>query len=648
MLRRSWLLVLLLLGVLIFPSNSSAQNTPPISIDVVAGYGDAFRSGDWFPITVTITNNAQDLSPAILEWAFANQNARQFFRQTIDLPRGSSKQVTFAGTTTSFSRNGELRLIDPNSGNVLLSQTVSLRHNDVYQYMIGFLSSDSGLLGRLQNQSFGANDPRSISTMALDPAHFPHDATLLFGLDTIVVHDINMGEWSQEQRDALRNWVQLGGKLIVSGGVAASQNMIGLEDLLPVQLGSLQSNSSLESLTSFSQRRNIAPPASSTTNQVSVREGAQILTDDQLVVEQRVGMGEVIFLAFDADVLQGWDAELNFWLNLLSLNQEFLRPFQNFELSMQSVDNAFSLPQLQLPGFFPLFCYIGLYIFAIGPLNYLVLRKLGRPNLAWATIPAVTLLFAVGTYGYGLLLRGTKPIVFQVSVLQGVEGGRNVYSRSTVGLFSPQRREFDVALPTQSFVKAENDFGFSSSISTVTWDDQATRLDNVLVDVSSINSYTVEKFIPSAIQVSSNVQIEDLEYNSDRILNGVIRGELTNTGSLRLKQAMIVGADSSCILGDLEPGQTVEIDCSMLKDNFPYNSGLDETETFKYNTILGSFFGQNWTFTNLNQITRDGIIDPSSAYLMGWVDEASIDVKINGSSADQVATSLYVIRLNGQ
>lgn len=648
MLRRSWLLVLLLLGVLIFPSNSSAQNTPPISIDVVAGYGDAFRSGDWFPITVTVTNNAQDLSPAVLEWVFASQGERRVFRQTIDLPRGSSKQISFAAISSGFIRNGDLRLIDPNTDVVLVSKSVSLRHNDDYQFMIGFLSSDSGLLGRLQNQSLGANDPRSISTMALDPALFPNDATLLFGLDIIVVHDINMGEWSQEQQNALRNWVNQGGKLIVSGGAAASQNMVGLEDLLPVKLGALESNSSLGSLLDFVQKGNNDPPAATTSNQVSLEANAQTLTDDQLIVERRVGMGDVIFVAFDVDVLQGWDFELDFWLKLLLHNQEFLRPFQHLEHSMQSVDNAFSLPQLQLPGFFPLFCYIGLYIFAIGPLNYLVLRKLRRPNLAWATIPAITFLFAVGTYGYGIILRGTKPIVFQVAVLQAVEGQTDVYARSSVGLFSPQRREFDIAFPAHSFVKAENDFGFSGSTFTVNWDDQATRLDDVLVDVSSINSYSIERFIPSSVQVSSQVAVENLRYNSDQILDGVIRGELTNTGSILLKQALIVGGDSSCKLGDLEPGQTVAIDCSLKQANFPYNSELEETDTFQYNTILSSFFSRNWSFVNVNQLSRNGILDPTSAYLLAWVDEASIDVQIDGSSAEQVATSLYVIRLNGQ
>lgn len=648
MLRRSWLIAILVLGMLLLPSTSSAQNPPLISVDITAGYDNAYRSGDWFPIVVTVTNSGQDISPAILEWSFTNQNNRDVFRQTIDLPRGSSKQVSFAAITQGFARNGQLRVIDAKNQKVLLEQVVSLRHNDDYQFMLGLLSSDSGLLGRLQNQAIGGNDPRSITTIALDPASFPNDASLLFGLDTIVVHDLNMSEWSQEQRNALRDWVEQGGQLVVSGGAAASHNILGLEELLPAQIGALQPNTPLASLSQFSQRPDIDPPSATTSNQVSLAERATALTSDRLVVERRVGMGDVIFVAFDVAALQGWEAEIDFWLNLLSYNQPFLRPFRNTQLSMSDVDRAISLPELELPGFFPLFCFISLYIFVIGPLNYLILRKIRRPNLAWITIPAITFLFAAGTYGYGILLRGTKPIVFQISVLQGVEGGENAYVQSAVGLFSPQRRQFDLAFPSQSLVRAEYYFDFSETKFTLDWDESATRIDDVLVDVSSISSYRIEKFLPSVAQVRSDVRIDNLEYDTDAIIDGVIRGEVTNTSSITLKDSMVVAGDSSCLLGDLAPGQTQSIDCSLKQHNFPYQTNAGDTDTFDRAEIIRNVFGRNWSAVNINQLTREGISDPTSAFLIAWVDEPTLDIQINGSTANQAATSLYVIRLNGQ
>ena len=45
---------------------------------------------------------------------------------------------------------------------------------------------------------------------------------------------------------------------------------------------------------------------------------------------------------------------------------------------------------------------LGAYILLIGPINYLVLRRLDRREWAWVTMPVLIVVFAVGAYGFGI------------------------------------------------------------------------------------------------------------------------------------------------------------------------------------------------------------------------------------------------------
>ena len=72
--------------------------------------------------------------------------------------------------------------------------------------------------------------------------------------------------------------------------------------------------------------------------------------------------------------------------------------------------NAVSqLASLALPPIGGLIAILGGYILLIGPLNYLVLKRLDRRELAWITMPVLIAVFAVSAYGFGTALRGTRP-----------------------------------------------------------------------------------------------------------------------------------------------------------------------------------------------------------------------------------------------
>src|SRR6185503_17256369 len=59
-------------------------------------------------------------------------------------------------------------------------------------------------------------------------------------------------------------------------------------------------------------------------------------------------------------------------------------------------------------------------------------------------IPAITLVFSGGAYGYGMHIRGDDLILNQITLVQSV--GDRARVRSFAGIFSPRTQSYDIAV----------------------------------------------------------------------------------------------------------------------------------------------------------------------------------------------------------
>src|SRR3989304_2966027 len=84
------------------------------------------------------------------------------------------------------------------------------------------------------------------------------------------------------------------------------------------------------------------------------------------------------------------------------------------------------------------------YIVLIGPVNYLVLRRLDRREWAWLTMPLLIVVFSAGAFGLGRLLKGSDAVVNEIAIVRGAAGAGSGLGPVYVGVFSPTRRTFDV------------------------------------------------------------------------------------------------------------------------------------------------------------------------------------------------------------
>ena len=118
---------------------------------------------------------------------------------------------------------------------------------------------------------------------------------------------------------------------------------------------------------------------------------AQVLIQESgvpILARHRHGAGVVDYLAVDPGIepYQSWADRNSFWVALVTTTDQEPAWLSGVVNNGAGANAANMIKGLRLPDVFQLCGFLALYIIAVGPLNYLVLKRLGRREWAWLTI----------------------------------------------------------------------------------------------------------------------------------------------------------------------------------------------------------------------------------------------------------------------
>jgi hypothetical protein len=629
--------LLVLLGCLSLPPLPTYQQPQvlhaqgqgsPISFTVDAGFQGYYRLYSWFPVHFTIENDGPDIQ-GILEWNFPDSSTNMLFQREIELPRGSRKQVTMFVLTQNSPRIGQASLKEKN--NVLVKQSFQLNYLDLNQFTVGVVSTNATLLNSLTGMSI----PKRTQTVVLHltPDDLVDNPQAMTTFDVLFLHDVTTADLHQAQLDALRHWVLLGGQLVVSGGVHAGQTSSGLSDMLPVTVGNLTNDVSLASLTELLDTSQTAAPIPTdvTISQVQLRDKAQTLDSQSLLTTRTLGNGQVIFSAFDLGALRAWINEPELWSQVLWNTVRF-DPTLSYVWYQNLLLDIVQLAILRLPSFWTLLIFILSYIVIIGPLNFFILHRIKRVELAWITIPVLVLFFVFGTYGGSFLVRGNTPELLHVSIVQGFEGEQWGQETTHMGIFSPKRQAYTVSFPHDTLACIYDMESFSRN-KIIRWNEEKTTLPNFLVDVSSLRTVVLERPLS---QMPWRVE------SSLEIVRGELVGNVKNVGDISLTDALLVYGNSVQELGTIQPGKEADVKLDRDLFNFPFGANASTEGDFNRQEMLYRISESD------SYSVRDLSTLKSGVYLMAWGEKQMIDVQIDAFPINHHRLVLTIIRLDVQ
>ena len=297
---------------------------------------------------------------------------------------------------------------------------------------------------------------------------FPDRWIGLSMLDALVVHDVAFDELTPDQGRALSEYVRMGGTLVLGPGVTKGWfSHPVLSSFVPIRAGEPRLVPNLPELNAVHGKFRNAEPFL-----VHPLQNGEPFKDRRFgreIVQFSTGFGRVFVLSFDIlrAPLDTWTGRRALWTDLIGAMprwfQEDRGAFPIAATAQQRMDLFSQMARLinPYPSFALIFGLAAIFLFVVGPLNYVMLWKLRRTILLVVTIPSISIGFVALILGLGYLLKGTTTVVHSARLLytrQGLDCAKEVHLFS---LFSPSTRTYDVSCEPGTFGQPPGRWGMN-------------------------------------------------------------------------------------------------------------------------------------------------------------------------------------------
>ena len=633
-----------LLGTTAGPAAAPVAAADGPSLDARVLLEGHARIGSWLAIEVRVTNEGVPIVGELRLQGGAQGGTR--FSVPVDLPSPSDKTYLLHAQPPSFGQQLEVLLVGP-SDQVIERQKVAFTVHDASQLTVGVVAAQAqGIVAGIQlpgGQNLNGGQNLAPVIIPLDPTDLPERIEAWSALDRLIWQDVDTNTLSARQITALRGWLTLGGRLIIVGGTAGPGVLSGFPDEILPYRPTTTIDVAPESLTALLGQL----PDSATDVQALAGELTQGRTlassgDRTVAAETGYGSGSVTVLGIDPTV--GWIAEskatVPLWRTLIPPRAAALVGMGDDSPIVGAVSE---LPALALPPTGGLLILLLGYIGLIGPVNYLILRRLDRREWAWLTMPALIAIFAVGAYAYGSALRGSDVIVNEVAIVRGApdatEGSAQVY----LGVFSPTRGTYQLSLPGGALLSAPVVGDFFAG--------QGALLDVVQGDTARVRNLSVGFGSLRTVRAESPVEVPKIHAEL-RLVDGVIEGTIRNDSAILLESPAVVLGGSVVVLADIQPGGEGVVRLRLAAGQFGLSlSDKLFPQTFAPETAASNEKQRrNQTRHRIvSQLTHDpttgnlGALPSDGAVVLAWGRNSLLDVEVQGQKPARAANILYYI-----
>lgn len=522
----------------------AAQEAPSIRLDAQPFFGGTFRSGVWLPFHITVANDGRDVE------AVVRVQTGAIYETALDLPHGAHKSITIYARPTSTFRP---------------TATVRVLVNDVEAAKVEIplvaVSTSTRLIGVLSPGTFSVPLPAKgglrYEAVTLQPSDLPERSEGLMLFDALVIDGAPLESIQPSQQQALADWVMAGGQVLVGG------------DQIAATLQKLPESLKIATTTNITRETapTILTEQSKTIPMTLLRplEGARVLdqVDGNVVaVQHTIGKGTASIVGFSLTAPQLANLPSGaplFWSKVVQLPvfQPNMPPeFSNSDFRTEQLGYALmQLPTLAMPPLGTLGGLLLTYLLIVGPGMYLVLRRFDRQAWGWIAIPAATLLFSIGVYGYALQLRGNDIIVNQISIVEPL--GERMLVQTLGGIFSPHTQTYTV-----------------NSTSDVLFRPISTAFMGGAPAAANRNS-TSYRQTPASIRELAVAQWSMSSFIADQIIDGsplaarfsvsdeMLHGEVHNTGTTAITGLALVQYTRVEHIGDLQPGERRSVEMKL-------------------------------------------------------------------------------------
>ena len=558
-----------------------------VQIAVDVGWENKFRAGKWTPLFITLQDSSprqvilEIYCPADRRYALNLQQGLTIGPQPVVVPIYAPLSYRLDETTLTVrdARSGRrlehMILNDyPVYGNQPGPQVVS--GQDPFIVISGSSEGERTIQAQLRHDN--------VSTAFIAPNRLPITPMGYESIDVLLLNEPELSRLNVEQQGAMAAWVRSGGLLVVIPGSTPPPTIGPLIEIFPARIGAIRQldldptivkKAGLPARFAKLKGRDLTdvPPDARTTPLFDPSAGPK-------AVRRWVGMGQVMLLpvevsslAFDKsqDALSFWRATLKGVIDIPVVADPNSRSNYNYGMSddprrvvavRQTLDWIGDVPGAGSFGF----SYVAIVLLAmmviVGPVDWIVLKWLGKQPWTWVTITGWIGLVTLGSIYIGHIFK-SGDVHFRTASVIDEAGGARVASLDLAGIYSPRTTEYDLEMRPYSWWRTAsltNPYGAS----------------NILTEVPCHQDYRGNRPLPMLINVWNVRFIEGHEIGDEppmiqaqlaHATGRQITGSVTNRAPFPLSDVIIRTRDGVArVAGPIEPGATTQVNAAIVKD----------------------------------------------------------------------------------
>lgn len=527
-------------GVRAEPAKPAGEASQPIQLTVQVGFDGRYRPGTWTPLAITATNEGPPVS-GLLEVEVRQSHLMSqaapttLYLYPIDLPTHSRKRLVVAAPVYQSYDPIGFRLLQ--DGRAVYSAEVPVRRGAStarFWLVLDRRAAGWNFLGR----SDGAE--REEVLYVSEPGLLPDGWIAYSALEAVIIGDFPTERLSSTQADALRDWVALGGRILLAPGAAAPLGAPpALLELWPVHFTGRTRTISLDPLA-----EGYAPLTGSGAALAldsSLADGRVVAQAEglPLAVQRVFGQGRVAYLAAEptAPPLLAWAGLGPLVRDLVGAasGSRLLSRSRNLEDGVWPV-----LRSHQLGGAFR-GAVVGLWAVYGAALLFLTLRARRRPALWFAT---AGLGVCSGVLSYVLFaplgLKAQKATV-QVTLIELPPASPVAHLVTYAGLISADPTQWRVAAPGRLFLSRP-----------LALDTEAKPYPLVIDQAGglTVGPVTAVQFVPMVFEQVAEFALR-VSYRSTQDRREIALDNALGSG---VRNAMLLDKDRVIPLGSVEAG----------------------------------------------------------------------------------------------
>lgn len=592
-----------------------------VGMKVQPGLGGLYKADQPLELVITVENSGPGFEGAIT----VKQEEEQPEKYRPDLARFSMKVnvPADAGEQYRMVIPGELASAMP--AVELVSGDLVLAKSRVEGIAVGGARIILALSEIIMEQAWQNKSPGAeISLKYLSPGELPEKSLLLGAADTILIDPSSFSSLNDRQVGAVKEWVRLGGKLVLFGGAGSGEGE-GFSDISPVRVtGKKTVDGNLAGLR-FGGPLNVAS---------GEMMGGKVLAQENgfpVLARREMGRGQVYYCGATPRDLGG--EARGVWSTLLG---SLTNP-DNKNLPAGSPRSAGSLvysssyiPQLAGPPVPVLVLLWLLYVTAVGPLLYYLLRRADRRDWAWALVPAGALAAAAGFF---FLAPANRLQNYLSQTLATIEVLSPELAEVRAGASFVVARGGDLAVqPADNMytVPVKNNGGTDKLFLLVQQDG-----DKVSVNYGSMPYGSLGQAWAYGLQRGLGSIEGDLYLDGDSI-----KGNLVNKTGLDLRDSRLLLGGRVFRIGSFPAGGTAHVEAALEKLNNPPSPEMLLTELGgRRESRPGEPF-----FRESQLLSGIGVERQAGVQFLGWHDGAPGFFKMSGETGGEEAFGMVLLK----